>query len=61
MDENWTVKVADFGLSHIKKHETPGKGGSYGSIGSMYFEKNPEFDLYLFIYLFFSSTFMDGS
>merc|ERR1712137_27496 len=34
VDENWKVKVSDFGLSHIKKHETPGKGGSYGSIGT---------------------------
>merc|ERR1712137_929037 len=34
VDTNWTVKVADFGLSHIKKHETPGTGGSYGSIGT---------------------------
>merc|ERR1712137_314327 len=34
VDTNWTVKVADFGLSHIKKHEKPGSSGSYGSIGT---------------------------
>lgn len=34
MDDNWNVKVADFGLSHIKKHGERGLRGSYGAIGT---------------------------
>ncbi len=33
VDQNWNVKVSDFGLSHIKKHNTGWKG-SYGAIGT---------------------------
>ncbi len=33
MDENWNVKVSDFGLSHTKKHQE-GFKGSYGAIGT---------------------------
>lgn len=34
VDDNWNVKVADFGLSHIKKHGERGLRGSYGAIGT---------------------------
>jgi serine/threonine-protein kinase CTR1 len=33
VNKNMTVKVCDFGLSHIKKKHGPGQKGSYGAIG----------------------------
>jgi len=33
VDDNWNVKVSDFGLSHIKQHQE-GVRGSYGAIGT---------------------------
>ena len=34
MDENFTVKVCDFGLSHVKQHAEKGIRGNYGAIGT---------------------------
>jgi len=35
VDENFTVKVADFGLAHMKRIGEEGQRGNYGTIGSM--------------------------
>jgi len=34
VDENWNVKVGDFGLSHMKKSGPAGTLGNYGAIGT---------------------------
>jgi len=34
VDENFTVKVADFGLAHMKRHGEEGERGNYGTIGT---------------------------
>lgn len=34
VDNDWNVKVSDFGLSHIKTHNAEGWKGSYGAIGT---------------------------